>query len=363
MELSALRILGLVAGVGVVAYTIWRRRELRNADVLILLATALALVVVSSTGVLNAVLDFLAFKEGGGQRILGMAVLAIIVLLALVLRALTAIGRMQRGLGAVVEGLAWEDFRLDGHPDRFRGKVAMVIPAYNEGESIGDVLGRLPEQVCGVPTAALVVDDGSRDSTSEVARRHGATVARHVVNRGQGASLRAGYRLASESGAEVVVTLDADGQHLPEEMSRLVQPVLDGEVDVAHGSRVLGSSFKNELVRELGSVVFNRLVSTLSGVKMTDCSNGYRAVRAEILPELVFRQEQYHTAEFLLEAIKRGYSFKEVPITVVGRLHGTSRKPANLRYGFGFGFAIVRTWLRAGASVERPAIPAGPTAQ
>ena len=350
MELSALRILGLVAGVGVIGYAIWRRRVLRNADVLILLAAALALLVVSATGALNAVLDFLDFEKGGGQRILGIAVFAIIVLFFLVLRALTENGRMLRGLAAVVEGLAWEDFRLEGHPEHFRDKVAMVIPAYNEGESLGEVLARLPTEVCGLPTATLVVDDGSRDNTSEVAHRHGAIVARHVVNRGQGASLRTGYRLMAGSGAKVVVTLDADGQHLPEEMPRLVQPVLDGEVDVAHGSRVLGSAFKNELARELGSVVFNRLISTLAGVKMTDCSNGYRAISTEVLPHLVFRQEQFHSSEFLLEAIRRGFSFKEVPITIVERLHGASRKPASLRYGLGFANAIMRTWLRAGAS-------------
>ena len=88
----------------------------------------------------------------------------------------------------------------------------------------------------------LVVDDGSRDGTGEVAAEHGAVVARHVINRGGGAALRTGYRLMVDSGAEIVVTLDADGQHLPSEMERLVKPVLDGEVDVAHGSRVLGEA-------------------------------------------------------------------------------------------------------------------------
>jgi len=350
MELSALRIVGLVAALGVFGYTIWRRRVLRNADVLILLAAALALLVVASTGAINALLDFLSFEEGGGQRVLGVSVFAIIVLFFLVLRSLTANGRMLRGLAAVVEGLAWEDFRLEGHPERFRDKVAMVIPAYNEGESLTEVLERLPREVCGLETATLIVDDGSHDNTSDVAHRHGATVARHVVNRGQGASLRTGYRLMAGSGARVVVTLDADGQHLPEEMETLVAPVLAGEVDVAHGSRVLGSAFKNEFARELGSVVFNRLISTLAGVKMTDCSNGYRAIRTDVLPQLVFRQEQFHSSEFLLEAIRRGFTFKEVPITIVERLHGKSRKPANLRYGIGFANAIMRTWLRAGAS-------------
>ena len=86
----------------------------------------------------------------------------------------------------------------------------------------------------------LVVDDGSRDRTGEIARGYGAAVARHATNLGGGAALRTGYRLMVDSGARIVVTLDADGQHRPEEMDRLVGPVADGTVDVAHGSRVLG---------------------------------------------------------------------------------------------------------------------------
>ena len=208
------------------------------------------------------------------------------------------------------------------------------------------MLPRIPETVCGVATAVLVVDDGSRDGTGDIARGHGAAVARHVTNLGGGAALRTGYRLMSDSGAGVVVTLDADGQHLPEEMSRLVQPVLDGEVDVAHGSRVLGQAEANHFAREMGIIFFNRLVSFITRTKVTDCSNGYRAVRASVLPTLVLRQEQFHTSEFMIEAIKRGVPAKEVAITVVSRLHGHSKKPAVIRYGIGFTNAIMRTWLR-----------------
>ena len=155
-----------------------------------------------------------------------------------------------------------------------------MIPAYNEEDNIGSVLPRIPRRVCGVETAVLVVDDGSRDRTGDIARAHGAAVARHVINRGGGAALRTGYRLMSDSGRAVVVTLDADGQHLPEEMSRLVRPVLDGEVDVAHGSRVLGHAEPNHYAREMGIVFFNRMVSFITRTKVSDCSNGYRAVRA-----------------------------------------------------------------------------------
>jgi hypothetical protein len=345
-EMTALRGVGLAIALILVVYAVVRRRELRNADVLMLLVAGIALAIVTGTEVVNGLLSTFSFEKGNGGRILGLAVIAIFVLFILILRALAVGARNSRQLSAALEGLAWEEFRQADLPARFKGKVAILIPAYNEADNIGHVLEGMPGEVCGVPTQVLVVDDGSRDGTGDVAAEHGALVARHVTNRGGGAALRTGYRLMVESGAEVVVTLDADGQHLPSEMPRLVEPVLSGEVDVAHGSRVLGHADRNHFARELGIVFFNGLVSLITRTHVTDCSNGYRAVRTTVLPQLVLRQEQFHTSEFMIEAIKRGIPAKEIAITVEQRLHGHSKKPAVMRYGIGFANAIVRTWLR-----------------
>jgi hypothetical protein len=345
-ELTALRAVGLAIALILVVYAVARRRTLRNADVVLLVLTGLALAVVTGTEVVNGLLSAFSFEKGNGGRILGLAVFAIFILFILIVRALSVGARNSRQLSAALEGLAWEEFRQAGLPARFKGKIAILIPAYNEAENIGVVLDQMPAEVCGVRTEVLVVDDGSRDGTGDVAAEHGALVARHVTNRGGGAALRTGYRLMVESGAEIVVTLDADGQHLPSEMPRLVEPVLSGEVDVAHGSRVLGHADRNHFARELGIVFFNRLVSFITRTHVTDCSNGYRAVRTTVLPQLVLRQEQFHTSEFMIEAIKRGVPAREVAITVEQRLHGHSKKPAVFRYGVGFANAIVRTWLR-----------------
>ena len=345
-ELTALRATGLIVATAIVVFAIARRRTLRNVDVLILLAAGLGLAIVSGTELTDKLLSAFSFEKGNGGRILGLAVFSIFVLFLLILRALSQGGRNARQLSAVLEGLAWEEFRQAKLPERFRDKIAILVPAYNEAENIGQVLTLMPAEVCGVETAVLVVDDGSRDGTGDVAAEHGAVVARHVINRGGGAALRTGYRLMVDSGAEIVVTLDADGQHLPAEMERLVKPVLDGEVDVAHGSRVLGEADSNHFARELGIVFFNRLVSFITRTKVSDCSNGYRAVRTTVLPQLVLRQEQFHTSEFMIEAIKRGIPAREVPVTVAERLHGHSKKPAVVRYGLGFANAIMRTWLR-----------------
>jgi hypothetical protein len=345
-ELTAIRAAGLAIAIAIAAFAIWRRRELRNADVLILLLVAFGLAIVAATEIPDELLEAFSFERENGTRIVGVAIFAILILFLLTLRALAQSSRVSQQLGGALEGLAWEEFRAAGHPERFRDRIAILIPAYNEADNVGSVLERLPGEVCGAPTAVLVVDDGSRDGTGEAARAHGAIVARHAVNRGGGAALRTGYRLLSESGARIVVTIDADGQHLPEEMPRLVQPVLDGEVAVSHGSRVLGEAERNHPAREAGIVFFNRVVSLITRTHVTDCSNGYRAVRADVLPTLALRQEQFHTSEFLIEAIKRGIPAKEVPVSVVGRISGHSKKPAVVRYGMGFANAIVRTWLR-----------------
>jgi len=345
-QLTALRATGLVIAVLIIGFAIVRRRDLRNADVILLLLAGLGLAIVSGTELTDRLLSALSFNRGNGGRILGLAVIAIFILFLMALRALSVGARNARQLSAVLEGISSEQFRQADHRKLFRGKIAIVIPAYNEADNLGYVLDQIPAEVCGLQTATLVVDDGSSDGTEDVAEAHGAVAIRHVVNRGGGAALRTGYRLMVDSEAAIVVTLDADGQHLPAEMPNLVQPVLDGKADVAHGSRVLGHAEENHFAREMGIVFFNRLVSFITRTHVTDCSNGYRAVRTSVLPTLVLKQEQFHTSEFMIEAIKRGVPAVEVPVTVEQRLHGHSKKPAVFRYGMGFANAIVRTWLR-----------------
>ena len=251
---------------------------------LLLFLSGAALLVVAGTDLLDSVLSLFSFERGNGGRILGLAVFAVIVLFLLTVRSLVQSGRIERKLSAALEGIAWDEFRSAGLAERFRDRVAVVIPAYNEEDNIGQVLPRIPASVCGLETVVLVVDDGSRDRTGDIARAHGAAVARHVTNLGGGAALRTGYRLMVDSGAQIVVTLDADGQHRPEEMERLVGPIVDGTVDMAHGSRVLGHAEPNHVAREMGIIFFNRLVSLITRTKVSDCSNGYRAVRASVLP-------------------------------------------------------------------------------
>jgi glycosyltransferase involved in cell wall biosynthesis len=227
-----------------------------------------------------------------------------------------------------------------------RGKIAVIVPAFDEADGIGSVIARLPPHVDGVTSAVVVVDDGSRDGTAAAGEAAGATVLRHPTNRGQGAALRTGYAYALEQGARVVVTLDGDGQHRPEELERLVAPILAGEADVVSGSRALGSADGGALARTLGIAFFNRVLSLATRRRITDCANGYRAISAEALRRLDLRQDRFPNAELLIETAKRKLRAIEVPVTVDRRTHGASRKPHSLAYGFAFALVILRTWLR-----------------
>jgi glycosyltransferase involved in cell wall biosynthesis len=235
--------------------------------------------------------------------------------------------------------------------------VAVVIAALDEEESLGGVLEGIAPQACGEDVATIVVDDGSTDRTSEVARENGVYVARLERNCGHGIALRVGYQLAREHGARYIVTLDADGQWDPAELADVLQPLVDDEADFVIGSRVLGRAETDDAFRQAGVHVFARLVRLLTGVRVTDTSSGFRAMRAEITATVRQTQVQYQTSELLIGAIAQGYRIAERPIVMHKRTAGESKKGHNALYGFRYARVIIGTWLR-----ERRAPKAAPPA-
>jgi len=224
--------------------------------------------------------------------------------------------------------------------------VAIVIAAYNEADVIGQVIEALPATICGLKTVVVVVSDGSKDKTAGVARTHGALVCDVPVNRGQGAALRLGYRLAREGGASYIVTTDADGQYNPAEMERVLAPVVAGEADFVTGSRKLGSQETNDPVRRLGTWVFARTISVLTRQHITDSSFGLRAMRAEVTGAIRLEQPQYQSSELLIAVLAHGFRVAEVPATIHKRQVGESKKGHNAFYALHFAGVIARTWWR-----------------
>ena len=191
--------------------------------------------------------------------------------------------------------------------------IFIVMPAFNEGAAIGTVIAALLPHYPRV----VVVDDGSRDRTAERALAAGATVLRHPLNRGQGAALQTGIRYAVDQGARCVVTFDSDGQHRPEDIPRLVEPIAQGRAEIALGSRFLGTAGSVPLRRRLllkGAVLFTRLTS---GVALTDAHNGLRAFSRQAADRIDIRLDRMAHASELIDQIRRmGLPYEEVPVTV-----------------------------------------------
>ncbi len=192
--------------------------------------------------------------------------------------------------------------------------VTAILPAYNEEVSIGSIVLHARQHADKV----IVIDDGSTDRTSEVARLAGAEVFLHSTNMGKGAALKTGFEKASENGAKVIVTLDSDGQHDPEEIPKLVAPILEGTADIVNGSRYLNGNGKSTpFYRRIGQTVLDRATNLNSGFNITDTQSGFRAFARHTLPVFRFRSNGLAIeSEMLMDAANAGLRVKEVEIGV-----------------------------------------------
>jgi glycosyltransferase involved in cell wall biosynthesis len=236
--------------------------------------------------------------------------------------------------------------------------LAIVIAAYNEQGAIGPVVEALPKEVLGQATAVIVVSDGSKDDTVAEASAAGALVCDPKVNRGQGAALRLGYRIAREGGAAYIITTDADGQYNPAEMATVLAPVVAGKADFVTGSRQLGSQETKDMIRRAGVRFFASTISVLTGQRISDTTFGLRAMRSEVTGAVQLSQPQYQASELLIGVITHGYKIAEVPATIHRRRVGESKKGQNPLYklhipgvnNFFYGLRFARvaygTWWR-----------------
>ncbi len=248
---------------------------------------------------------------------------------------------------APAERAAAEAF-LEHHPAGAGAPLAIVIPAYNEEPTVAEVIASIPSEAAGLATEVIVVVDGARDGTAQVAERAGALVCDVPVNRGQGAALRLGYWLARARGAEVIVTIDADGQYEADEIGRVVAPILSGAADFVSGSRRLGSELTTDPTRHLGVIVFGALISLLVRQRITDPACGLRAMRSRVTAAVTLEEPQYQASELMISAALNGFRLAEVPTTMRDRgEHATgTKKGGNLGYGLRFARVAARTWWR-----------------
>jgi hypothetical protein len=346
----ALRILGGVFAAALLISAVIRFRGRRITRRNLIISTTLAvagLLLATVPSFFDPLFGLFNFRRGGGGRLLAVLLFGNVVLLLLILRNTSETDVVSRDFQLLMEWMGTQSLpaeQLEGLPAGER--LVVVLPAHNEADNVGSVLRAMPEKVEGHPVVPLVVDDASEDRTAEAARGAGALVARLPIRRGGGQAVRVGYELALRLDATVVASLDADGQHDPDELHLLVEPILRGEYDMVQGSRVLGTFEKESHIRHLGVLFFSRMVSLLTGARITDVSNGYRAIRIETLRKLILEQDQFWTSEVIIEALRHRARILEVPITVRARASGATKKPRPFKYGWNFMKAIVKTWLR-----------------
>jgi glycosyltransferase involved in cell wall biosynthesis len=260
-------------------------------------------------------------------------------------RAKARAKRRQDSMRRLVMEIGQQDFRRR-HGTATFGPVLVVMASYLEADNIGDVLKAVPTEVEGLAVSTLVVVDGGDDGTEDIVADSGAFCAVLPVNMGQGVALRLGYELAAAHGANYVVTLDADGQNDPAEIPGFVRPLVDGTADFVIGSRRLGSDETTDKVRMAGVVFFATVINALTRQHITDTSNGFRALRIEVLKDVTLEQDQYQTAELIISAATRGWRITDCPVVWHRRASGESKKGHNAFFGLQYARVIVRTWLR-----------------
>jgi glycosyltransferase involved in cell wall biosynthesis len=198
-------------------------------------------------------------------------------------------------------------------PSQSDGRVWVVVPAYNEARVIAGIIAELKCDAHRI----VVVDDGSADSTAEVAAECDAVVLRHPINLGQGAALQTGIEFALARGAEFIVTFDADGQHRTAEIARLIDALETHRADFALGSRFLGSAVNIPPLRRMllrAATLFTRLTT---GLALTDAHNGLRAMTRRGALRIRLRQNRMaHASEILGQIAASGLKFVEVPVTI-----------------------------------------------
>ncbi len=197
-----------------------------------------------------------------------------------------------------------------------------IIPAYNEERFIGSVVLKARKYV----DAVMVVDDGSRDLTAEIARAAGAIVVHLETNRGKGVALNAGFQKARELDAQVLVVLDADGQHRPEEIPAVVAPILNGEADIVIGSRYLDRKSRVPFARIWGHRVFTSATNWLSGTHLTDSQSGFRAFSKIAIQTINFESKDF-SVESEMQFLAKRQDLRLIEVPVVIRYPDQSKRP------------------------------------
>ena len=223
--------------------------------------------------------------------------------------------------------------------------IIAVIPAFNEAKTIENVVKRTKPYVNEI----IVIDDGSQDGTANLAQTAGAIVIIHKGNLGVGKTISDGIEKALEVNADIIVTLDADGQHKPKYIPVLIAPIETDQVDIVIGSRFLNRTNigTTSPLKYAGNLIFSWLLRRILRLKLTDFQSGFRAIGREAAQKITLKHRRTYTHEMVIDAHKKGLRMTEIPMTVTERRHGDSKVVSSvIKYVIAQVYIIVSTFLR-----------------
>jgi len=201
-------------------------------------------------------------------------------------------------------------------------KIFIIVPAYNEEKNIGPVLSELTQNYKNI----IVVDDASKDKTTDIVKKFPITLLEHKINRGQGAALETGNQYALKNGADLIVHFDADGQFLVNEIEDLIKPIIHEDYEIVLGSRFLEKKSKIPWIKKNLLFPLGHLVNKIFfKIKLTDPQSGFRAMSRDAVQKIKIEQDQMaHCSEILHKAFKYKLKIKEVPMTVIYHRFGNN---------------------------------------
>ena len=225
-------------------------------------------------------------------------------------------------------------------------KITVGIPAYNEEKNIAKIIVQLKK----VADQILVCDDGSTDSTSEIAESLGAIVIKHPKNLGYGSAIRSIFLKSKEINAEILVTIDADGQHKIEDVKKVTKPIVDGQADISIGSRFLEEGDNAPKYRKLGINIITKVTNSSLSEKITDAQSGFRAYNNKVLQSLTPSDSGMGiSTEILIKSSNLGLKIAEVPTKIQYEGETSSQNPVS------HGTGVLLSTLKY-ISIERPLV-------
>jgi len=219
--------------------------------------------------------------------------------------------------------------------------IIVVIPCFNERDFISGIVTKTRKHVDRV----IVVDDGSTDDTAEVARAAGAEVISHKARKGAGAASKSGFEAAKANNTDVLITLDGDGQHNPDEIPRLLSAILPNKADLVIGSRFIKAETNMPRYRKFGIDVITWLYNLGSRVKITDSQSGFRAYSRRLINTVDITEDGFgFSVQVLIQARRKGFRIKEVPISCLYHSQSASLNP--VIHGLGVAWSVVKLRLK-----------------